>query len=385
LVAPLLWQWRELADPYFMTWAPYSRPGSVSLTSYLAFLGSCLGLSGIFMAVAIGRIRAVGQKQAGRSPERQGRGWLAAHLPVRALRRLFPGPSLDGNPVFWREWHRSKPSKILRWAWALYGVLGVIWIVIALQTIASGAADVENIAVLNVFQVGVGLLLLSVSAVTSLAEERLRGSLDVLLTTPLSTRSILAGKWGGAFRTVPHLLFAPALTSLLLAYASGRWIKYLLFLGLLLAYSAVIVSLGLALATWLSRLGRAAAACVAGYVVLAIGWPALVITLALMILHARPRVTLPLVCGSPIYGTLFGTLGLAGRHNMPGTAEDIWIGIGLWIAIHGALATFVFETTVATFDRCLGRISTTELPPIFRGSKKRLPRLDPCFDKDVEA
>ena len=259
----------------------------------------------------------------------------------------------------------------MRVAWALYWALGVVWIVIALRSMASGTTNVDIIAMLNVFQVGVGLLLLSVSAVTSLAEERLRGSLDVLLTTPLSTRSILAGKWGGAFRTVPQLLFAPALTSLLLACDSGRWIKYLLFLALLLAYSAVIVSLGLALATWLKRLGRAAASCVAGYVALAIGWPALVITLGLGIVRVNDHVVLPLVIGSPLYGTLFGTMGLSGPHRGPGDAVDIWIGVGLWIAIYGALATFLFETTVATFDRCLGRVQATDLPPYYRRGTSR--------------
>ena len=51
---------------------------------------------------------------------------------------------------------------------------------------------------INGLQVSAGLLLLSVSAATSLAEERQRGSLDVLLATPLSTRSIVLGKWWGA-------------------------------------------------------------------------------------------------------------------------------------------------------------------------------------------
>ena len=41
---------------------------------------------------------------------------------------------------------------------------------------------------MSAFQVGLGLLLLCVSAATSLAEERVRGSLDVLLSTPMSTR-----------------------------------------------------------------------------------------------------------------------------------------------------------------------------------------------------
>ena len=37
---------------------------------------------------------------------------------------------------------------------------------------------------MSAFQVGLGLLLLSVGAATSLAEERVRGSLDVLLVDP---------------------------------------------------------------------------------------------------------------------------------------------------------------------------------------------------------
>ena len=63
---------------------------------------------------------------------------------------------------------------------------------------------------MSMFQVSLGLLLLSVSAATSLAEERVRGSLDVLLCTPLSTRSILVGKWWGSFRQAAHVLVWPA-------------------------------------------------------------------------------------------------------------------------------------------------------------------------------
>ena len=61
----------------------------------------------------------------------------------------------------------------------------------------------------NAWQVATGLLLLSVSAATSLAEERQRGSLDVLMATPLPTRSIVWGKWWGTFRPVPRLLILP--------------------------------------------------------------------------------------------------------------------------------------------------------------------------------
>ena len=42
-----------------------------------------------------------------------------------------------------------------------------------------------------------GFLLASLSAPTVLAEERVRGSLDVLLTTPLPTDRIVLSKWWG--------------------------------------------------------------------------------------------------------------------------------------------------------------------------------------------
>ena len=76
----------------------------------------------------------------------------------------------------------------------------------------------ELIAAVSSVQVGIGLLLLSVSAATSLAEERARGSLDILLSTPLSTFSILVGKWWGAFRLAPHVIFWPALLAGILVY-----------------------------------------------------------------------------------------------------------------------------------------------------------------------
>ena len=99
----------------------------------------------------------------------------------------------------------------------------------------------------------------------------------MLLATPLSTRSILAGKWWGAFRQSRHLLIWPAVTAGLILTASGRVFAYIGLLGLISAYAAAITSVGLALATWVSRLGRAVALCVAAYVVFSIGWLILIL------------------------------------------------------------------------------------------------------------
>ena len=75
-----------------------------------------------------------------------------------------------------------------------------------------------------------GLMIVSCMAPASLAEERVRGSLDVLMTTPLSTESILCGKWLGTFRVVLWLAVLPGLTTVILAYSwlrgSSLWAAY---------------------------------------------------------------------------------------------------------------------------------------------------------------
>ena len=116
---------------------------------------------------------------------------------------------------------------------------------------------------MNMVQVTIGLLLVSVGAATSLAEERVRGSLDILLSTPMSTTLDPGWGSGGAAseRVRRRDLDRPRRRSSSPPTA-GYWAIYIVLLGLVLAYGAAITSLGLALATWVSRLGRAIALCV---------------------------------------------------------------------------------------------------------------------------
>ncbi len=191
------------SNPYYLVYAPYAAPGNVGTITFLEFLGGSLCVSGLLVALAVYRIRAVVVKHAGLfgSGSRRGRGWLGSDFRRPAWVPRLRGPSLDGNPVLWREWHRSRPSRFLRAVWLIYAGLGVIWVLMVLRLEARPGREI--VAAMNTFQVAVGLLLLSVSAATSLAEERVRGSLDVLMSTPLSTREILAGKWWGSFRLAP--------------------------------------------------------------------------------------------------------------------------------------------------------------------------------------
>ncbi len=263
--------------------------------------------------------------------------------------------------------------------WLLYAALGVLWVVLSFNMIAAGRANQEIVAIMNMGQVLLGLLLLSVNAATSLAEERVRGSLDVLLCTPLSTRSILVGKWWGSFRQTTHVLAWPAILGGILVLQSGHWISYLLLLGLITANSAVITSLGLVMATWVNRLGRAVALCISTFVVFSIGWVLLVFLLAIPG-QATDHFIVPMVMGSPLYGMLFGTLALsAGGPQFPGGPNSAGVGAFIWIVIDGTVALLLFMTVLATFDRCLGRISEVagRLPPY---PPKKLFATDPDFD-----
>ena len=124
----------------------------------------------------------------------------------------------------------------------------------------------------NALQVSIGLLFLSVTAATSLAEERARGSLDVLMTTPMETAEIVIGKWLGTCRLVPPLAILPPLVVVGIAKPGIGWPMAIVTVAFILAAGATVASLGLAMATWCPRLGRAVGLTVSLYLLAAVGW-----------------------------------------------------------------------------------------------------------------
>jgi ABC-type transport system involved in multi-copper enzyme maturation permease subunit len=248
------------ADPFALAFAPYWWPGTVGWADYLLFFGVTCGLSAGLSALAVVRLRPVCTREVVRKVRARAKvargGWVPglAYRLGRALRRALPGPSLDGNPVLWREWHRNRPSRWARVVGLVFVTLAAGFSLIALVDGNSGWLQ----AWVNGLQVSAGLLLLSVTAATSLAEERVRGSLDVLLATPLSTREIVLGKWLGTYRAVPPLAVLPVLVVLGGGDrdAQQRPGAALMFLFVLCS-GAAVTGLGLAMATWCARLGRA--------------------------------------------------------------------------------------------------------------------------------
>ncbi len=367
---PGLWEtlhdWAAWSNPYYLAFAPYNNPGRVRAADYLEFLAGCLACSAALVGLATARIRVVALSQAGR-PAARARRWLPRPRRPRWWPGL-PGPSLDANPVAWREWHRTRPSLMMRVAWGLYAAFGMLWVYVASQARASGLPD-EAIGNMNLFQVAIGLLLLGVGAATSLAEERVRGSLDVLLSTPMSTWSILAAKWWGSFRRVGPVAFWPAAAAAFPAIAAGQWLVYVMLPALVLAYGAAITSLGLAVATWVRRPGRAVAVCVTAYVILVVGLP---ILLVLLMPDANDPFEFGMILGDPPCGALIvtailtasGGLPLAGGARFTATEAILWALI--WIVAYVGAAMLLFGATVATFDGCLGRIPDAGMRPTAR-------------------
>jgi ABC-type transport system involved in multi-copper enzyme maturation permease subunit len=368
LVPMLLPRWALARLPGFLALLPYNPVilvlaplnGAplvpIGLGQQVRFFTLGLLASALLAAAATWRIRAVVIRQAGRgeATRRADRHTGAREGALARLSRLLPSPSLDGNPVLWREWRRRRPSRWSLVVWGLYAVLSAgfsLWAIVhALDS--AGPASHEAGAVLNGLQVAAGLLLLSVSAVTSLAEERQHGSLDVLLATPLSTRSIVLGKWWGAFRGVPPLTVLPVLIAAALATHSGFALGPALIGGLIVAYGAALTSLGLALPTWMPRMGRAIGLTAGLYVVVTIA----AIPVGTILFGKGPSgVRDGFAAASPFWGVAFSSAvfgGTAGpRHDIEKQAG--WLA--LWIVVYGLVASGLLLATLKTFNRCLGR------------------------------
>jgi ABC-type transport system involved in multi-copper enzyme maturation permease subunit len=227
--------WLMPTNPFYIAFYRYINPNDPDALRYQGvFLIVHLGLAGLLVLGCTLRLRAVavGQASRGDAPKPRPAQKALAEQPAdtataatadaaalpradavdrpslwqRLLARL-PGPGLDGNPVLWREWHRRRPSRLMRGLWAFVAFVAIFFSVLSFLSIMfislSGNGFGGNpLAVVTVTGiVFVGLLLVSIASVGSLLEERQRGSLDVLLTTPSRpARSSGANGWGRTAR-----------------------------------------------------------------------------------------------------------------------------------------------------------------------------------------
>ncbi len=361
--------WLKYSHPYWLAFAPYFRTDPVDLMDAVRFLAGCVGLSAVLAGVAVARVRGVAVRQAGRPARRRLFFASEEHMEdgaLQDLKQLLPQPSLDNTPMLWREWHRTHGSRWARLLWGAYAVLAVLFSVLAVLMVFTGGRHDELAAFVNGFQVSIGMLLLCVGSVTALGEERDRGSLDVLLTTPLSTREIVWGKWWGSFRRVPRLAVLPTLVALAVALRNGSWFGVPVIACLVLAYGAALTSLGLVLATWEPRQGRAITWCVALYILVTAGW-----VFFLVATGGGDDLRAGLACASPFFGAgaLTASMDSTGHRYVNFLGWNV-----LWIAVYGIAALVLLRTVFASFDHCLGRFTAARVRPFDRSPRSPLGR-----------
>jgi ABC-type transport system involved in multi-copper enzyme maturation permease subunit len=240
---------------------------------------------------------------------------------------------------------------------ALYVVASTVFSVLAIL-----GPSVEFGAMVNAIQVAIGLLLLAVWSATSLAEERARGSLDLLMCTPLSTRQVVIGKWLGAFRAAPLLALLPSFVVGSSAYIADRnpiGPAGCMFIHVLCA-GACVTSLGILMATWFSRLGRAVAATVTVYALATLGWQFLISNSS----AAGPG-ALGLSMGSPFYWTAVMTYEFGRRQIAEFTDWAIF-----WIGVDVVLAGAMLGCAIRGFDRHLGRVEERPRDHVVPGRRR---------------
>jgi ABC-type transport system involved in multi-copper enzyme maturation permease subunit len=366
-------RWLLAANPFYLAFTPYLAPNSTGWWDHLGFFGVTSAGSVLLAWVAVWRMRPA-------TVQAKGRGGKVPRLGLLGrLARRLPAPSLDGNPVLWREWHRSRPS-----AWMIilvgltFGTTTACCIVGAVAmwrdgvTAPGGVSAGEYAGAWScLLQVVFGLLMISAVAPMSLAEERQRGSLDVLLATPLAARTIVLGKWMGTFRRVPWLALGPALVVLALATGERsaramslnaddvsifeRLYRVGLFVATILIHGAAIASTGLLAATWIRRPARAIAVSVTLIVLVTIGWPFFIFNAP----STRFSPNAPVAALSPFMVTAVFVNNLELR--TPRFRDYIW-GVTLWDILAAVVAVVLLELTVRSFDRCLGRMPERGAP-----------------------
>jgi ABC-type transport system involved in multi-copper enzyme maturation permease subunit len=394
--------WFYATNPYVLVYSPYSWPGHFGLLELGLFVAGALALSAGMLAATIVRLRRFvlpadvvgprGRKLRGRRLRLPS--LRAGMAKIRRWMERLPGPSLDGNPVLWREWHRSRPSRMAQLLWGLYwnGALVATGIGIH-DVIAYGIDNMSGGFMIHaalVLQSALGLMLVSVQAPTALGEERVRGSLDVLMAAPISTRAIVWGKWMGTYRVVLWLVVLPGLAAAVIAAAcpdvspragaapprvsfgplvpADRVLAPALVVVELLSSGAAFTSLGLLLATWTRRVGLAIGISVAAFLLLSFGWMFLLGFVIMPVLRTwldSPFnmdatdliwIDLGLMAFSPMAAPI---LTVSALDTPYARRWEFWAMMSVWCLLAWAAAGAMYWVALRSFDRRLGRMRET--------------------------
>jgi ABC-type transport system involved in multi-copper enzyme maturation permease subunit len=211
------------------------------------------------------------------------------------------------------------------------------------------------------------------------------------LTTPLTARTIVLGKWWGAFRIVPWIALLPTLSAIVLAFGApaqpfvppgfaprvfdlSPWERLaapVVVLSQILLYGAAFVSLALFLATRFTRQTRVLFLTLGAYGIVTIVVP---IVAEGALLHSNRSLAEGLGAMSPIGGPI---LTLAPMFNLSySPLREVFLYQLGWLLIASVTACILMHATISSFDRWMGRMSDRRSgkPPSTRfGQDRALP------------
>ncbi len=393
--------WFFATNPYVLVFAPYSWPGHFGLLAVGLFVAGSLALSAAMLAATIARLRRfvlpgeVSRRGWNLPVPRLGLPWLGARMAaIRRWMERLPGPSLDGNPVLWREWHRSKPSRMARILWSLLWIGGVLVTAIGIhdvfvhgvETMTGGFMIHTAVILQSVF----GLMLVSVQAPTALGEEphpwqpgrsdgrtdldagdRL-GQVDGHVPGGALARALARHRRGGDRRHDPRR--PDALRAGLAGAPIGpigladRVLAPVLIVAEMLSWGAAFTSLGMLLATWTPRVGRAIGISLAVFLLLSFGWLFLAGAVILPALSTwfSSRYNIDgidlfwiwqgIMAFSPVAAPITTIQAL---DSADARRWQFWVIMSVWCLLAWAAAGAMYWLALRSFDRCLGRMRET--------------------------
>jgi ABC-type transport system involved in multi-copper enzyme maturation permease subunit len=182
-----------------------------------SFLLSCFFILSSTFTVRSGGLQSLGTDETGLSWWHRTFG--AKTLSEDASGRHRAPRSVGTNPISWREAssRNSQPGKVIaRWAFVAMGVVLGLTLIYLYHTKLLGIESFQ-FALLAVVWVEITVIALVaiMASATAISKEREDGTLDLLLTTPITASSYLTGKLRGLIAYLLPLLSVPLITLLL--------------------------------------------------------------------------------------------------------------------------------------------------------------------------
>ncbi|UCD29827.1 MAG: ABC transporter permease subunit, partial [Planctomycetota bacterium] len=271
------------------------------------------------------------------------------------------------NPVAWREAvtrSSAASSNLVRYSYLSCGILAgiMLFYVYATGRFAT-PTDARNwLTGIVMIEFATVLLMATNTAATAITREREAGTMELLLSTPLTSRYIIWGKLRGLISFTLPLMAVPAATVLMIAiYDSTKIVKTpaaymgsaLLLPPLLVVYSAFACMLGLHMSLKNTRSVQAVLASVG--ILVAVGFGLSLCTFS--VIDGADQIgglMAPMTFVTAIWMVLNPEMildtGSAGRISIAEIQVFMFIGTLVAVGLYGAIAVGTYRSMLTNFD-----------------------------------